>query len=198
MAFVAKPKRSIWMNGLQSEEPGEAERQEQARRMSERLGEEIVPPPIRRPEDLELRPPQIMPPDSLAEFCFTDNYERALHAKGDRLLEIRGVFANPPDVVAHPRTEPELEAVLDWCLSNDCAVIPYGGGSSVVDGVTPPEGYDRVVTLDMDQMDRVLEVDETSRAARIQAGVYGPALEDCSIRFGTTMVSSAHPFLSVG
>jgi alkyldihydroxyacetonephosphate synthase len=47
-----------------------------------------------------------------------------------------------------------------------------------VEGVTPPEGYGGIVTIDMDQLDQVLEIDETSRAARIQAGVYGPALED--------------------
>ena len=48
----------------------------------------------------------------------------------------------------------------------------------MVDGVTPPQGYDGLVTIDMDQFDQVLEMDETSRAARIQAGVFGPALED--------------------
>ena len=48
----------------------------------------------------------------------------------------------------------------------------------MVGGVTPPEGYDGIVTIDMDQFDRVLEIDATSRAARIQAGVFGPAQED--------------------
>jgi len=98
--------------------------------------------------------------------------------KGDRPLEIRGIFGSPPDVVAHPRAAAELEAGPDWCATTGYATIPYGGGSSVVDGVTPPEGYDGIVTIDMDQFDRVLEIDATSRAARIQAGVYGPALED--------------------
>ncbi len=178
VVFTAKPRRSIWMHGLESEEPTEEQRQAEARKLSERLGVEVVLPPIPRLEDLQLRPPRITPPDALAEFCFTDTYERALHTKGDRLLEIRGIFENPPDVVAHPRTEQELEAVLEWCVHHGYATIPYGGGSSVVDGVTPPEGYDGVVTIDMDQFDRVLEIDATSRAARIQAGVYGPALED--------------------
>ena len=176
--FVSKPRRSIWMHGLEAEEPTEAQRQEQARRLSERLGSEVELPPVPKLDTLQLRPPRITPPAALAEFCFTDTYERALHTKGDRLLEIRGIFQNPPDVVAHPRTEQELEAVLAWCSDQGFATIPYGGGSSVVDGVTPPEGYDGIVTIDMDQFDRVLEIDPTSRAARIQAGVYGPALED--------------------
>jgi alkyldihydroxyacetonephosphate synthase len=178
MVFVAKARRSIWMQGFESEEPTPEQRAEQARRLSQRLGVEVELPPVPRVEDLALRAPRITVPDALAEFCFTDTYERALHAKGDRLLEIRGVFPNPPDVVAHPRTEQELEAVLTWCSEEGHAAIPYGGGSSAVDGVTPPEGWDGVVTIDMDQFDRVLEIDATSRAARIQAGVYGPALED--------------------
>jgi alkyldihydroxyacetonephosphate synthase len=176
--FVPKPRRSVWMHGLESDEPAVEERREQAKQLSARLGIEVELPPIPRIENLRLRAPRIKPPDAIAEFCFSDNYERALHAKGDRLLEIRGMFTNPPDVVAHPRTEQELEAVLDWCSARGYATIPYGGGSSVVDGVTPPEGYDGVVTIDMDQFDRVLEIDARSRAARIQAGVYGPALED--------------------
>ena len=178
MPFIAKPRRSVWMHGLESEEPAPAQRSEQAKRLSERIGVEVEPPPVPRIDDLKLRPPRIKPPDAIAEFCFTDNYERALHAKGDRLLEIRGIFDNPPDVVAHPRTEQELEATLSWCSEKGYVAIPYGGGSSVVDGVTPPAGYDAVVTIDMDQFDRVLEIDANSRAARIQSGVYGPALED--------------------
>ena len=130
-------------------------------------------------DELELRPPRILPPDSIADFCFNDNYERALHSHGGyRDPAIRWQFSNPPDIVAHPRTEEELEAILEWCSKGGIATIPYGGGSSVVDGVTPPQGYDGLVTIDMDQFDQVLEMDETSRAARIQAGVFGPALED--------------------
>ena len=178
MPFVAKPRRSIWMYGLESEEPAEAQRAEQAKRLSERIGASVELPSIPRLDALQMRPPRIKPPQAIAEFCFCDPYERALHTKGDRLQEIRGIFENPPDIVAHPRTEPELEAVLDWCSAQGHATIPYGGGSSVVDGVTPPEGYDGIVTVDMDQFDRVIEIDATSRAARIQAGVYGPALED--------------------
>jgi alkyldihydroxyacetonephosphate synthase len=173
-----KPRRSVWMNGLEGDEPTEALREEQAAKFAERTGATFELPPIPAIDELQLRAPRIKPPDSIAEVCFTDNYERALHHKGDRLQEIRGHFPNPPDIVAHPRDESELRAVLEWASDSRAVVIPYGGGSSVVDGVTPPEGPDAVVTIDMDQFDRVLEVDETSRAARIQGGVYGPHLED--------------------
>ncbi len=153
-AFKTHPRRSIWMSGLEVDEPGEQQRVEEAQRLSERWGVEVELPPIPRPEDLELRAPRIKPPDSNAEFCFMDNYERALHSKGDSLKEIRGQFDKPPDVVAHPRTEHELEAVLEWCSDGGHAAIPYGGGSSSANGVTPPDGWDSIVTIDMDQFDR--------------------------------------------
>ena len=55
--------------------------------------------------------------------------------------------------------------------------IPYGGGTSVVGGVEPRvgEGYAGAVSLDLSALDRVLEVDPVSRAARIQAGRRRPA-----------------------
>ncbi|HTH05498.1 MAG TPA: FAD-binding oxidoreductase, partial [Ilumatobacteraceae bacterium] len=86
-------------------------------------------------------------------------------------------FPNPPDVVAHPSTEVELAATVDWAGSNGYVVVPFGGGSSVVWGVNPPEA-DAVVTIALDRLDKVLEIDEVSRAARIEAGVLGPHLED--------------------
>jgi alkyldihydroxyacetonephosphate synthase len=176
--FKQKPRRSIWMYGFQHEEPTEEQRREYAARLSARWGVTIEPPPIPRAEELQLRPPRIRPPDAIAEFCFTDNYERALHSYGaERSRAVWEGFPNPPDVVAHPRNEQELEAVLEWCINRGYAVIPYGGGTSVVEGVTPPEGWDGVVTIDLDQFDQVLEVDPVSRAARIQAGALGPELE---------------------
>ena len=67
--------------------------------------------------------------------------------------------------------------MLDWCDSVNAVVIPWGGGSSVVGGVEPPRTDRPVVTIDLKHLDRVLEIDTTSQAARIQGGTYGPALE---------------------
>src|SRR5204862_300162 len=102
---------------------------------------------------------------------------------------LRRDFAHPPDVVAFPRTEDEVTAVLDWCTGANAAVIPYGGGSSVVGGVEPAVGarYAGAVSLDLSRLDRVLEVDRTSRAARIQAGVLGPLLEEQLKPHGLTL-----------
>ena len=153
--------------------------------MRERLGfggDEVEEPvPL---DQVELRAPRVSPPDTLASICSSDPHERASHALGKAYRDVvrgfRGQFENPPDVVARPREEADVERVLAWCADEGLAAIPFGGGTSVVGGVEPRvgEAYAGVVTIDLGTLDRVLEVDETSRAARIQAGVLGPALED--------------------
>jgi alkyldihydroxyacetonephosphate synthase len=63
--------------------------------------------------------------------------------------------------------------------------VPFGGGTSVVGGVTPPDGP--TVTLDLSRMDRVLEIDTVSRAAHVQAGALGPGIEDQLRPHGLTL-----------
>lgn len=182
---------SFWAWGLESEEPTDADRTRMAAELSARYGAEVTPRPIPDLADAELRPPRVAPPDALASFCFTDTWERARHAGGahftDRTRAFNLDFPNPPDFVAHPSTEAELEAVLDWCHTEGVAAVPFGAGSSVVWGVSPPDDAERCVTIAMDRFDQVLEIDETSRAARIQAGIYGPALEAALKPSGHTM-----------
>ena len=117
MSERKRPRRSLWMFGLESEEPSYEQRAAAAARLSNELGVELTAPRIPPADALELRAPRISPPDQLAAFCFTSTWERAYHSYGsDRSLPgVRGHYPNPPDVVAHPRTEAELEAVLDWC-----------------------------------------------------------------------------------
>ena len=65
---------------------------------------------------------------------------------------------------------------------------PYGGGSSVTGGVEPSRDSDRpCVSIDLGRLDAVLEIDKTSRAARIQGGILGPALEDALRPHGLTL-----------
>ena len=174
-------RRSFWAWGLEQDEPTEQQVREAAARLSQRYGVAVEPVMPPRAEDLQLRAPRISPPSSLAAICATDDHDRAVHTYGrsfrDRIRAYNLQFPNPPDVVAHPTTEDEVTAVLDWCSSNGYAAIPYGGGSSTVAGFEPPEGYDGIVTIDLSALDQVLEVDGVSRAARIQAGAYGPGLE---------------------
>ncbi len=135
------------------------------------------------------------PPDPLAAVCSTGDYERALHAYGRSYVDVvrafRGRFDHPPDVVARPCSEDEagVQNLLDWALSARAAVIPFGGGTSVVAGVEAAgcEGYAGVVTIDLKALDRVLEVDPVSLSARIQAGATGPVLEQQLGAHGLTL-----------
>ena len=181
---MSEAKRRFWGWGLEGQGPDADQQQGILRSMAERLGGadlELAPEP--RLEDIELRAPRLTPPDSLAEICSTSPEDRANRTYGksyrDVVRAVRGDFSNPPDVVAFPRDEGEVAAVLDWCGDTGAAVIPYGGGSSVVGGIEPDLGvaYPGCVTLDLGRLDQILEIDRESRAARIQAGIFGPALE---------------------
>jgi alkyldihydroxyacetonephosphate synthase len=185
-------RRKLWGWGYEDQQ-GSAEEVEQiARGAREHLG--FGPAEVERPprlEDIELPPPRLTPPPALEPICATDAYERATHAYGkayrDLVRALRGRFDHPPDVVAHPGDERELEQVLDWCADVDAAAIPYGGGTSVVGGVEPRVPQAASVTIDLGRMDRVLDVDPVSRAARIQAGANGPALEEQLKAHGLTL-----------
>ncbi|MFI2762056.1 FAD-binding oxidoreductase [Streptomyces echinatus] len=141
---------------------------------------------------LGLSAPRVTPPGSLAALCSADPADRAAHAHGkafrDIVRNLQGDLRHVPDLVARPRDERDVTDLLDWCGREGIAVIPFGGGSSVVGGVEPRcEGHPGVVTMDLERMDRVLEVDGTSRAARIQAGVFGPHLENQLRPHGLTL-----------
>src|SRR5689334_425664 len=154
-------------------------------RYRERFGverfDEVAPP---RLADIALRAPRLKPAAPLAAFCSSEAYDRAQHTYGksypDYVRGLAGDYAAAPDMVAYPSTEAEVAAVLDWAGGAEAVVTPFGGGSSVVGGVEPKvEGgrYKAAVTLDLRRMGKVKEVDKTSRAARIEGGAFGPALE---------------------
>jgi len=177
-------RRKFWGWGWE----GEGFSQDELKRLdpvwAKRLGVaefDITPPPAA--EEIILRWPRITIPSSLKEVCTTDHYERLAHCYGqsfpDSVRIFQRDFANPPDVVALPRNEQDIIDIFDWCGSVGAAAIPYGGGSSVVGGVEPPrsENCAAAVTIDLRNLNRVLEIDTASEAARIQGGTYGPALE---------------------
>lgn len=203
MAVWQKP-RSFWTWGTVDDEPSDAERRRMARTISERLGTAVEPPPIPDLDEITLTPSRIEVPDKLHEFVTTHHRERALHTYGGHMLELlkalRGQFDDPPDAVAHPRTEDELDAVLSWCDAQGHVAIPYGGATSVVWGVNVPATCDGAVTIDLDHFHRVLELDDTSRAARVQAGVFGPDLEDHLRPHGLTLrhFPQSFPWSTVG
>ena len=128
-----------------------------------------------------LREPRLRPPASIAAFATSDHYERAAHTYGksylDTLNAMLGHYECAPDVVAFPRNEADVAAALNWAGEVSAVVVPFGGGSSVCGGVTRPDDGRPVVVIDLRNLGRVLEVDPISRAAHIEGGAYGPALE---------------------
>jgi alkyldihydroxyacetonephosphate synthase len=142
----------------------------------------------------QLPPTRLAPPSGpLAELCDVGPEARAAHAYGksylDTIRAFRGVYEHAPDVVARPREEAQVEALLEWAAAANAAVIPYGGGTSVVGGVEAriPERFDGALCLDLGALDQVHEVDDVSRAARIGAGASGPRLEAQLADHGMTM-----------
>ena len=186
--------RKFWGWGYEGEGPTRAQQESMGRTLGERFG--IADLTVTEPPaigELDLPAPRVTPPGSLADRCRTDTEARAGHTYGKSFRDIvRGFsrdFPHPPDVVAYPREEADVVAVLDWCADAGIAAIPYGGGSSVVGGVEADVGdaYAGAVSIDLGGLGRVVELDRTSRAARIQAGVYGPALEDQLRPHGLTL-----------
>jgi alkyldihydroxyacetonephosphate synthase len=181
---VEGDRRKHWGWGFEHEQPSREQLQATAGGLFAHLGLPAVeleePVPL---EALELRAPRIAPPVALRDICATDAHSRASHALGKSYRDVvegfRGRFAHPPDFVARPRDEPDVERLLEWCSAERVAAIPYGGGTSVVGGVTPAvdSSYNGAITIDLGLLDEVLEVDPVSRSARIQGGATGPRLE---------------------
>lgn len=111
----------------------------------------------------------------------TDATERLLHARGQSLpdwVALRsGSLGAFPDAVAHPRSDEQVRALLRYAREHDATVIPYGGGTSVVGHITPLPDAPPTLTLDLSGLDRLLDMDATSRLATFQAGITGPELE---------------------
>jgi alkyldihydroxyacetonephosphate synthase len=117
-----------------------------------------------------------------SEHVSEDARDRVVHARGKSLRDLvrhrRGDLGRLPDLVVRPADEEEVAAVLAAALEADAVVIPFGGGTNIVGSLeAPPEERRSVLSVDLARLDRVLDVDAASRLARVQAGVFGPALE---------------------
>src|SRR5690348_10233860 len=112
----------------------------------------------------------------------TDALDRVVHARGKSLRDLvrhrRGELGRLPDAVVRPGGEAEVEAVVRAVLDADAVVIPFGGGTNIAGSLEAPAEEERaVVSLDLGRLNRVLEIDETSGLARVQAGALGPDIE---------------------
>ena len=117
-----------------------------------------------------------------AEHVRDDRLARVTHAAGrgyHDLVRLRaGDASGAPDAVVYPASAEEIAALLGVCAQHGVAVVPFGGGTSVVGGVEAWRGRcASAVSLDLARLDRLLAVDRETLSATVQAGVTGPALE---------------------
>lgn len=136
--------------------------------------------------------------DALVEAVGQMNFSRAgqdrlMHAYGKGykdLVRLRaGTIANAPDAVVYPNQEAQVEAVLRLAVEHGFAVIPFGGGTSVVSGLEMPDSQrDRpFISLDLGRMAEVIAIDLVSQTATVQAGIMGPRLEEALQAQGMTL-----------
>ncbi len=189
--MTAERRLKHWGWGYEDQTPTATQMREAAEGIRARFGfggEVEKPVPLER---VELRDARLKAPERFGDLFSDGRYERVSHALGKSYRDVvqgfYGRFPNPPDLVAYPRDESEIETVLSWAEAEGAAVIPFGGGTSVVGGVEPRLGDRPVVTMDLRRLDRVLEVDPESLAARIQAGATGPVLEEQLREHGLTL-----------
>lgn len=133
-------------------------------------------------------PPSRLPDDPRWSLLPED---RLLHACGQSLPDWVGLHTGRlpafPDAVAYAHSEEDVRAVLALCRQRGAALIPYGGGTSVVGHVNPLPDGPPTVTLDLSGLRRLLSLDEMNRVALFEAGVCGPDLEQALAARGFTL-----------
>jgi alkyldihydroxyacetonephosphate synthase len=134
-------------------------------------------PPSRLPEGAG-------PVGSLGEIAgllSSDPADRLLHARGQSFPDLvamrSGQLGAVPDVVAHPRSGSDVRALIDAARSIEAQVIPYGGGTSVVGGVTATASDAPVLTVDLAGVSGLSRLNRRDQLATFGAGVTGPRLE---------------------
>jgi len=177
-----RPERRFWGWGYRHEAVADDELRE-VQALLGLLGASGPALPEPRVDEFALPAPRVAAPAALASALSGSAYDRLTHAGGKSFADVARMWARSaprvPDWVAYPDGEAQVVDLLDWASRRRIAVVPFGGGTSVVGGVDAIVGgdYAASLALDLERLDRVLEVDRTSRAARIQAGVLGPDLE---------------------
>src|SRR6266540_2904714 len=190
-SFIPPPGRPVTQNGRMSETtyavwgwggPGEAPGPAEL---------EALAPTVQAVLGFAVQPPER--PAPLRPLASDTPLDRARHGLGrsyrDIVRGLRGHVQHPPDLVLRPRGEAEVAAALDWCGDGGVALVPFGGGTSVVGGVEPAvgDGFAGVVSLDLGVLSGVAEVDPVARAARVLAGTLGPVLEEQLAPHGLTL-----------
>ena len=126
------------------------------------------------------------------KYVQTDDETRVVHAFGKGLRDLvrvrRGELGRVPDAVLYPGTQRDVERLVDAVVEADGVLIPFGGGSNIVAALEAEPGETRqVLSVNLGRMNKLLEIDEVSGLAHIQAGVFGPDMEDQLQARGWTM-----------
>ncbi|MCB1143042.1 MAG: FAD-binding oxidoreductase [Leptospiraceae bacterium] len=123
----------------------------------------------------------------------TDNYERIFHSVGRSYYDVMRLRFNQlkefTDGVIYPGSNVEVSNILKFCRDKNIAVVPFGGGSSVVGGVEALKlkTQKAILTIDLSKMNSLIDIDEMSCTATFQAGIYGPQLEKILSEKGYTL-----------
>lgn len=118
-----------------------------------------------------------------ADHIREDRATRVSHAAGRSypdLLRLRGGdLPYAPDAVLYPASSQDVDRLLAICHEERIAVVPFGGGTSVVGGVDAFRGgFESCVCISLARLDRIVSIDEESLTATVEAGVFGPDLEN--------------------
>lgn len=115
-------------------------------------------------------------------------YSRDLSALGHLMFALGdnepGPGIQPPEVVVHPTSVEEVQAVVRVCHAHSLPIVPWGAGSGVCGGTLAIHGG---VALDLKRLDRILELDHRSQLVRVEAGMNLQLLEDALQREGLTL-----------
>jgi alkyldihydroxyacetonephosphate synthase len=168
--------------------------------LSGELGlEQVEPTPPVKIDDVHLPAAKENAPfvaalrDALKEDQFSvDKKDRLIHAAGKAFRDLfrlrRGQVDFAPDLVVFPASEDDVVAIVKAAHEHNAVLIPFGGGSNIAGCIEPKDRDGRfIVSLDMCRMHRVLAVDKKSLLARIEAGVYGPHMEEQLEAEGVTL-----------
>jgi alkyldihydroxyacetonephosphate synthase len=117
------------------------------------------------------------------DHCRIDDRDRLLRAGGKSTLDLLrrkdSGLQDAPDAALLPGSDDEVAAILRYCSQQGIAVVPFGGGTSVVGGLDPVRGgFTAAVSLDLRRFDELLAFDEVSGEAEFGAGVTGPRAEE--------------------
>jgi alkyldihydroxyacetonephosphate synthase len=167
--------------------------------LGETVGLAARPRPPVALEQVRIAPSSLSEPtlETLREILGTDGVrdehpERVLHAAGKGypdLVRLRsGIPEGAPDAVVYPTSHEQVRAVLERCVRASIAVVPFGGGTSVVGGLAPLRGeHAGVLALDLRRMGAVMDLDRESLTVVVQAGMRAPALERYLSKRGLTL-----------